>query len=148
MASISEPVEQWTPRQDYLRDDDYFMALALLTGQRSTHPDKQVGACIVKDNKVIAVGYHQVVKEGADVQQGRPPTESEDQVEYHAETDAIIKGADVHGCTMFVTEFPCCQCMKVIIQAGNTSPKGMTLSSNVHKKRQNSQPRNKKRTAH
>ena len=38
----------------------------------------------------------------------------------HAEMNAIVKktAADVKGCTMYVTHFPCNECAKVIIQAG------------------------------
>ena len=34
-------------RQEYLSWDDYFMAVALLSGKRSKDPSTQVGACIV-----------------------------------------------------------------------------------------------------
>lgn len=41
-----------------LGDDDYFMGVALLSSQRSKDPVCQVGACVVKDGKVVSCGYN------------------------------------------------------------------------------------------
>ena len=39
--------------------DDYFMAIAFLSAQRSKDPKKQVGACIVNSERVIVgIGYN------------------------------------------------------------------------------------------
>jgi hypothetical protein len=47
------------PRADYLSWDDYFMAVAFLSAQRSKDPAKQVGACIVDGANVICgIGYN------------------------------------------------------------------------------------------
>jgi hypothetical protein len=47
------------PRADYLSWDDYFMAVAFLSAQRSKDPAKQVGACIVDAANVICgIGYN------------------------------------------------------------------------------------------
>ncbi|KAJ8000979.1 hypothetical protein DPEC_G00186060 [Dallia pectoralis] len=44
-------------RQDFLRDYDYFMAVALLAAKRSKDPNTQVGACIVnQENKIVGIG--------------------------------------------------------------------------------------------
>ena len=46
-------------REDYIRWDEYFMGLALLSAQRSKDPNTQVGACIVNDDhKIVATGYN------------------------------------------------------------------------------------------
>lgn len=46
-------------RTDYLPWDDYFMAVAFLSGMRSKDPCTQVGACIVNaDKKIVGVGYN------------------------------------------------------------------------------------------
>ena len=37
---------------------------------------------------------------------------------HHAEYKAIIGGPSVRGCTLYVTKYPCCDCAKVIVQAG------------------------------
>uniref|UniRef100_A0A1X7TJB9 dCMP deaminase n=1 Tax=Amphimedon queenslandica TaxID=400682 RepID=A0A1X7TJB9_AMPQE len=36
----------------------------------------------------------------------------------HAEYKAIIKTTSVKGCTLYVTQEPCCVCAKMIVQAG------------------------------
>ena len=47
-------------RQDYLKWDEYFMGIALLSAQRSKDPSTSVGCCIVsKDNKILSVGYNE-----------------------------------------------------------------------------------------
>ena len=46
-------------REDYISWDEYFMAVAQLTGMRSKDPHTQVGACIVsEDNKILSMGYN------------------------------------------------------------------------------------------
>ena len=43
----------------YLSWDEYFMALAFLSAQRSKDPNKQVGACIVNQEQIIlGIGYN------------------------------------------------------------------------------------------
>ncbi len=47
------------PRVGYLSWDDYFMAIAFLSAQRSKDPNKQVGACIVShDHVILGIGYN------------------------------------------------------------------------------------------
>ena len=46
-------------REDYINWDEYFMGIAMLSGQRSKDPSTQVGACIVsQDNKILSLGYN------------------------------------------------------------------------------------------
>jgi dCMP deaminase len=46
-------------RSGYLSWDDYFMAVAMLSAQRSKDPNTQVGACIVNAQKrIVGVGYN------------------------------------------------------------------------------------------
>ena len=37
---------------------------------------------------------------------------------HHAEYKAIIGGPSVRGCTLYVTQYPCDMCAKVVVQAG------------------------------
>ena len=47
------------PVSRYLSWQEYFMAVAVLSAQRSKDPNKQVGACIVGRNHVIlGIGYN------------------------------------------------------------------------------------------
>ena len=46
-------------REDYISWDEYFMGIAILSGERSKDPNTQVGACIVgPDNRILSVGYN------------------------------------------------------------------------------------------
>lgn len=46
-------------RSDYLSWDDYFMAVACLSAQRSKDPVTQVGAVIVNsERKIVGIGYN------------------------------------------------------------------------------------------
>ena len=46
-------------RKDYIGWDEYFMGVALLSGERSKDPNSQVGACIVsEDKKILSIGYN------------------------------------------------------------------------------------------
>ena len=45
-------------RKDYISWDEYFMGIAMLSAMRSKDPNSQVGACIVRDNKILSLGYN------------------------------------------------------------------------------------------
>uniref|UniRef100_A0A671VWI1 Deoxycytidylate deaminase n=1 Tax=Sparus aurata TaxID=8175 RepID=A0A671VWI1_SPAAU len=77
-----------------------------------------------QENKIVGIGYN-CMPNGCDGQ--LPWTRSADDrldTKYpyvcHAELNAIMNknSADVKGCTMYVTLFPCNECAKLIIQAG------------------------------
>uniref|UniRef100_A0A3P9BFK2 Deoxycytidylate deaminase n=1 Tax=Maylandia zebra TaxID=106582 RepID=A0A3P9BFK2_9CICH len=112
-------------RTDFLVDTDYFMAVAVLSAQRSKDPNTQVGACLVnQDNKIVGTGHNCMPNDC----EGKLPWNREGaklDTKYiyvcHAELNAIVNAsanADVKGCTMYVTLFPCNECTKLIIQAG------------------------------
>jgi dCMP deaminase len=112
-------------KQDYLRWDEYFMGIALLSTERSKDPSTSVGACIVSDdNKILSVGYN-----------GMPLGCSDDEFPWerdggnldtkyffvcHAEFNAILNytGTHMKGAKVYTTLFPCNECTKAIIQKG------------------------------
>ena len=112
-------------REQYINWDEYFMGIALLSGERSKDPNSQVGACIVsQDNKILSMGYN-----------GFPIGCSDDKVSWeregdfidtkypyvcHAELNAILNytGVSLKGSKAYVTLFPCNECAKAIIQSG------------------------------
>uniref|UniRef100_A0A3Q0TA85 Deoxycytidylate deaminase n=1 Tax=Amphilophus citrinellus TaxID=61819 RepID=A0A3Q0TA85_AMPCI len=103
---------------------DYFMAVALLSAKRSKDPNTQVGACIVnQENKIVGTGYNRMPN-GCDGELPWAHTGPKLERKYiyvcHAELNAIINKskADMNGCTIYVTLFPCNECAKLIIQAG------------------------------
>ena len=112
-------------REKYINWDEYFMGIAMLSGERSKDPNSQVGACIVsEDNKILSMGYN-----------GFPIGCSDDKVSWeregefvdtkypyvcHAELNAILNytGTSLKGSKVYVTLFPCNECAKLIIQSG------------------------------
>lgn len=119
-------------RADYLSWDDYFLAVAYLSAQRSKdpHPSKNArdGACIVDTNKrIVGIGYDGFPRGCSDaVLPWASPgslsdvqdTVTEEELAWlhtrepylcHAEINAILNkcSADVEGGRMFVPNFPC-----------------------------------------
>lgn len=45
-------------REEYLTWDESFMGVALAMACRSKDPSTIVGACIVKDNRILSTGYN------------------------------------------------------------------------------------------
>lgn len=105
--------------------NQYFMALALLSAQRSKDPNTKVGACIVTpENKIVGIGYNGMPI-GCDdsVMPWERSAESQLDTKYpyvcYAELNAILNSIkDIKGCTLYVTLYPCNECAKAIIQSG------------------------------
>lgn len=112
-------------KQDYIKWDEYFMGIALLSTERSKDPSTSVGACIVsEDNKILSVGYNGMPMGCSD---DVFPWEREggnlDTKYYfvcHAEMNAILNytGTNMKGAKLYTTLFPCNECTKAIIQTG------------------------------
>lgn len=114
-----------TKRTDYLLWDEYFMAVALLSAQRSKDPNTQVGACVAnKENKIVGVGYNGFPWGCSDDDlpwaRTGDPLETKYPYVCHAELNAVLNSIsrDLRGCRIYVGLFPCNECTKVIIQAG------------------------------
>jgi dCMP deaminase len=108
---------------------NYFMDIAQRTAELSHARRLHVGAIVVKDDRIISIGYN-----------GMPAgwdNNCEDEIRYpdaegvtlktkpevlHAETNAIAKLAKSNesgmGATMFITHAPCLDCAKLIYQSG------------------------------
>ena len=107
---------------------DAFMDTAERFSQLSSAKRLQVGAVVVKDNRIISIGYN-----------GTPAGWSNDCEEYvslsddtvinrtkdeviHAEANAVSKlardGESGNGADLFCTHAPCIQCAKIIYGAG------------------------------
>jgi len=115
--------------------DTYFLRIAQLVAQRSTCLRRQVGAVIVRDNRLLATGYngapnnvaHCFQLPGGCLREARKIPSGERQElcrGLHAEQNAIIQAA-LHGvsakdATLYCTNHPCVICAKMIINAGIT----------------------------
>lgn len=107
----------------------YFATIAEETAKLSSAIKLQVGCVIVKDNRILSVGYN-----------GTPSgwdNECEEKIQWpngdikflttkpevlHAEANALMKlcqsTESSKGATLFVTHTPCIECAKLIYQAG------------------------------
>lgn len=112
-------------RTDYISWDQYFMGIAIFSGERSKDPNTQVGACIVdKNKKVVGLGYNGLPR-GLDDDKypwDRQGEFLETKYAYicHAELNAILNStrSSLENCSLYVSLFPCNECAKSIIQSG------------------------------
>lgn len=98
---------------------DYFMEVVASTAKRSTCTRHQVGAVLVRDNRIVATGYNGVLPnvpplQGLDAE-GNSHT-------VHAEANIIAfcakYGIATEGCTLYISLSPCEKCSELIVQAG------------------------------
>ena len=95
------------------------LEVAKIYGELSTATRLKVGCIIVKDDRIISIGYNGMPSGGSNVCEENGHTKPE---VLHAETNAITKlakstesGQDAY---MFCTFAPCVDCAKLIIQSG------------------------------
>lgn len=110
-------------REDYISWDEYFMGIAFLSALRSKDPVTQVGACIIKNNKIIGIGYNGFPKGSSDDDLSWDKTGDILDTKYpyvvHAELNAILNSTkDIEDSTVYVTHYPCNECSKAIAQSG------------------------------
>ena len=112
---------------------DAFMDTAERFAQLSSARRLHVGAIVVKDDRIISIGYNgmpsgwdnncedEITPTLPYLQGDSPVLKSKPEV-LHAETNAIAKLAKSNesglGATMFVTHAPCLDCAKLIYQSG------------------------------
>lgn len=112
--------------------DKRFMNLADNIASWSSCCKKQVGAIIVLDKRILAIGYNGspagiqtcVEKKSCMRNDRNIPSGTQAEICYavHAEQNAISQaarmGVSIKGATMYVTHHPCVTCSKLIINAG------------------------------
>ena len=112
--------------------DEYFMEIAEIVKTRSTCLRRQVGAVIVKDNRIITTGYngapsglrHCTDIGGCERERLHIPSGQRHELcrALHAEQNAIIQAANlgipIEGSTLYSTTAPCSLCAKMLINAG------------------------------
>lgn len=105
-----------------------YMEIAKIISKRSNCVGAQVGAIIVKDDRILSTGYNGTPKgypNCGDIWQNTPHPEHYEWskiYEIHAEQNAIIwaarKGISIEGADIYTTMRPCAQCSKMIIASG------------------------------
>ena len=99
--------------------EQYFKELAILSAARSPCTRLQVGCLLVKDNRIIAQGYNGFLagsKHTSHVRDGH------ELATVHAEQNAVAdcakRGVQCNGSTAYITHYPCCNCIKILLAAG------------------------------
>ena len=112
--------------------DDYFMEIAELVAKRSTCLRRSVGAIIVKNKRILATGYngppsglaHCDELGGCLRDKLKIPSGERQELSraVHAEQNAIIQsakfGISIDGAIIYLTNYPCFICAKMLINAG------------------------------
>ena len=99
--------------------DEYFMSIAILASQRSPCKKLHVGSVIVKNNRLISMGYNGFIS-------GAPHTsrikDEHEQSIIHSEVNALSdcakRGTSLEGSKIYVTHYPCLNCFKSIAACG------------------------------
>ena len=105
-----------------------YMDVAARFAQLSSAVRLQVGAIVVKDDRIISIGYNgmpsgwdNTCEDTVFQQDGTSALKTKPEV-LHAESNAIAKlarcGESGDGASIFVTHSPCMECAKLIYQSG------------------------------
>jgi len=96
-----------------------YMEVAKTFANLSTAKRLQVGAIVVKDDRIISIGYNGMPSGWDNVCEHEGKTKPE---VLHAESNAIAKLASSHesgkDATLLCTHAPCIDCAKLIYQSG------------------------------
>jgi len=110
--------------------DEYFIDIAQLTSERSNCIKRKVGCIIVKNKRILSLGYNgtpvntQNCYEGGCQRCSNIENTSATNLDLcmclHAEENAIlfVSKEDLKNSTMYVTLIPCISCVKKILQCG------------------------------
>ena len=97
-----------------------YLRMARLWAENSYCKRRQVGAIVVKDQRIISDGYNGTPSGFENICED--DTNTTKPYVLHAEANAITKLArssnNSDGATLYVTASPCIECAKLIIQAG------------------------------
>ena len=107
------------PPEERISWNDYFMKAATLASVRSPCDRLKVGCVIVKNNRLISMGYNGFLA-GTDhrsiIRWGH------EQATIHAEinaiTDAAKRGVSIDDTIAYITHYPCINCFKALASSG------------------------------
>jgi len=109
-------ISSWKERLDW---DSYFMSIAFLIASRSSCERLNVGCVLVKDTRIISVGYNGFLPKAPHKSIVR---DNHEQATVHAEQNAISdcakRGVNTNGATAYITHYPCINCAKILMASG------------------------------
>ena len=101
--------------------DRSYLEMARVWAKNSYCTRRKVGALLVKDRMIISDGFNGTPSGCENICED-PTTGKTKPYVLHAEANAITKvaksGNNSDGATLYVTDAPCVECSKLIIQAG------------------------------
>jgi len=100
--------------------DEYFMSIALLASQRSPCQRLHVGSVVVKDNRLISMGYNGFI---AGTPHASLIREGHERAIIYSEINALANSNRLDrtcpdGATIYITHYPCINCFKSIAVTG------------------------------
>lgn len=119
LSKINEFVSNNNSNNKRLNWDEYFMSIALLASCRSPCERLHVGSVIVKNNRIISMGYNGYIPGAPHV--SRIQDNHEQSIihsEINAITDCAKRGASLEGAKIYVTHYPCINCFRSIAACG------------------------------
>ena len=125
LSQINELVKNKTAQNEENADkqriewDDYFMSIALLASQRSPCKRLKVGSVIVKDMRLISMGYNGFIPGAPHIVRVKDNHEqSSIHSEINAITDCAKRGTSLSNAKIYVTHYPCINCFRSIAACG------------------------------
>ncbi len=102
--------------------DVRFLNLAHEVASWSKDPSTKVGCVLVKDKKVVSLGYNGLPAGVEDSLERLDNRAIKYEITVHAEVNAVttaaLHGVSTNGATAYVTFHPCSRCAAVLINAG------------------------------
>jgi len=108
-------VSESNNNKERLNWDEYFMSIALLASQRSPCQRLHVGSVIVKNNRLISMGYNGFIPGAPHI--SRVKDEHEQSIihsEVNAISDCAKRGTSLSESKIYITHYPCINCFRTI----------------------------------
>jgi dCMP deaminase len=95
---------------------EYFKELVISTSKRSPCHRLQVGCLLVKDNRIISLGYNGFLPK---CEHKSIMRDGHEQATVHAEQNAICdcakRGVSTENCIVYITHYPCIICTRLLL---------------------------------
>lgn len=99
--------------------EEYFMKIANLSSIRSPCDRLQVGCVLVKNNRIVSMGYNGFL---SGTEHCSIIRNDHEQATIHAEinaiSDAARRGVSIENSDAYITHYPCINCFKALASSG------------------------------
>jgi dCMP deaminase len=98
---------------------EYFKEITMVASKRSSCHRLKVGCILVKDNRIISMGYNGFLPNLPHLSIVR---DNHEQATVHAEQNAIAdcakRGVNCSNSQAYITHYPCINCFKILLASG------------------------------